>query len=132
MPKKLVAQVLVAGLALTGLAACQSDAEVASENLSKAADQFEVARHIVFLNAITGEYLLEISGFCSIQPDPGESQLEVTCKATEDQRGYVKHFFGISDNTPYFVEQISPIDVSTTRPRVIFKPEALIPNVDRP
>lgn len=131
MMKKLTTTLLALGL-VVGATACKSDAEVASENLSKAADQFEVARHIVFLNAITGEYLLEISGFCSIQPDPGESQLEVTCKATEDNRGYVKHFFGISDNTPYFVEQISPIDVSTTRPRVIFKPEVLIPNVDRP
>jgi hypothetical protein len=127
--KFLAAAAVTAALALT---ACQSDAEVASENLSKAADQFEVARHIVFVNAITDTYLLEVSGFCSIQPDPGEAQLEVTCKATEDNRGFVKHFFGISDNTPYFVEQISPIDVSTKRPRVIFKPESLIPNVDRP
>jgi len=126
-------KIALAALALVvGLTACKSDAEVASENLSKAADQFEVARHIVFLNAITGEYLLEVSGFCSIQPDPGESQLEVTCRADGDARGFVKHFFGISDNTPYFVEQISPIDVSTDRPRVIFKPESLIPNVDRP
>lgn len=129
---KKIAAVILATTAVFGMAACSTDAEVASENLSKAADQFEVARHIVFVNGVTDEYLLEVSGFCSVQPDVADSQLEVTCKATEDERGFVKHFFGISDNTPYFVEQISPVDVSTSRPRVIFKPEALIPNVDRP
>lgn len=114
------------------LSACQSDAEVASDNLSKAADQFEVARRIVFVNGITDKYLLEVSGFCSIQPDPGEQQLEVTCRADEDKRGFVKHFFGLSDNSLYFVEQLDPVNVSTKRPRLIFKPEAIVPDVDRP
>lgn len=123
---------LVAGAAIVGLSACKSDAEQASHNLSKAADQFEVARRIVFINGITDQYLFEISGFCSIQPDMGELQLEVTCRADEDERGFVKHFFGLSDNSLYLVEQLEPINVSTTRPRVIFKPESIIPDIDRP
>ena len=121
-----------AAAAVLALTACKSDAEVASENLSKAADQFEVARRIVFINGITDEYLFEISGYCSIQPDPGEAQLEVTCRADEDERGFVKHFFGLSDNSIYLVEQLEPVDVSTDRPRVIFKPESIIPDFDRP
>ena len=128
-------RLLLAGAALAavaGLTACKSDAEVASHNLSKAADQFEVARRIVFINGITDEYLFEISGYCSIQPDPGEAQLEVTCRADEDERGFVKHFFGLSDNSIYLVEQLEPVDVSTDRPRVIFKPESIIPDIDRP
>lgn len=124
--------VTVAALTLFGATACRSDADIASENLSKAADQFDVARRIVFINGITDEYLFEISGYCSIQPDPGEAQLEVTCRADKDERGFVKHFFGLSDNTVYLVEQLAPVDVSTDRPRVIFKPESLIPNIDRP
>ena len=127
--RHIIPAALVGLLALT---ACESDAEVASRNLSTAADQFEVARRIVFINGITDEYLFEVSGYCSIQPDPGEAQLEVTCLATDDERGFVKHFFGLSDNSLYLVEQLEPVNVSTTRPRVIFKPEALIPNVDRP
>ena len=38
------------GLVATG---CSSDADVASENLSKAADNFEVNRRIVMFNGIT-------------------------------------------------------------------------------
>jgi hypothetical protein len=121
-----------AAMAVLALAGCKTDAEVASDNLSKAADQFEVARRIVFINGITDEYLFEVTGYCSIQPDPGEAQLEVTCRADEDERGFVKHFFGLSDNTTYLVEQLEPVDVSTDRPRVIFKPESIIPNIDRP
>ena len=48
---KLAASVLAGGLAV-GLTAC-SDADVASRNLSKASDQFEVSRRIVFFNGIT-------------------------------------------------------------------------------
>lgn len=129
---KYLKKVLVAGLAVLALAACtKTDAEVASHNLSKAADQFEVARRIVFVNGITDKYLIEVIGFCSIEPDVAQNQLEVTCRADEDKRGFVKHFFGMSDNSLYLVEQLNPVDVSTDRPRMIFKPEALIPDIDR-
>jgi hypothetical protein len=129
--RKFLTALVVLGTVI-GLSACQSDAEVASHNLSKAADQFEVARRIVFINGITDQYLYEVQGFCSIEADAADGQLEVTCRADEDERGYVKHFFGMSDNSLYLVEQLAPVNVSTDRPRVIFKPEALIPNVDRP
>jgi len=109
-----------------------SDADVASKNLSKAAEQFEVPRRIVFFNGITDKYLLEIRGFCSIEagPDTGVSgSLEVICK-TDD--GFKKNYLGLSDNVSYFVEQGKPTKVSTTRYRVIFKPETVVPNFDRP
>lgn len=115
-------------LALTAafvFAACSTDAEVASENLSKAADQFEIQRRVVFMNGITDTYMLEIQGRCSIE-DEGH-QLEVTCK--DDDR-FVKHFLGLSDNVSYFVEQLRGTDVSTQRYRVIFKPEAILPDID--
>jgi len=62
-------------LVLTG---CGSDASIASRNLSKAADMFEINRRIVFYNGITDSYLLTIEGRCSIEPT--KFQLEVTCK----------------------------------------------------
>ena len=114
--------ILLAGL---GLSACSSDADVASENLSKAADNFEIQRQIVFFNGITDTYLLTIEGLCSIN-DEGD-QLEVTCK-TED--GFKKHFLGLSDNVTYFVEQQGSANVSTSRYRVIFKPSTILPDVD--
>lgn len=124
-------KVITIAVCVLALAACsKSDAEVASENLSKAADQFEVDRRIVFFNGITDEYLMSIEGRCSIQPDPGEAQLEVTCMLGPGE--FKKHFFGLSDNTAYFVEQLEPKDVSTDHYRVIFKPETIVPDFDRP
>lgn len=117
---------ILALLAMVGvvLAGC-SDAQIASENLSKAADNFEIERRIVFFNGITDQYLLTIEGRCSIKVDGPDSQLEVTCKVAEDE--YKKHFLGLSDNVTYFVEQTESADVDVYRYRVIFKPEAIIP-----
>jgi len=110
--------------------ACDSDADVAAKNISKAAEQFEVNRRIVFFNGITDKYLLEIDGFCSVETTDSAlgGSLEVTCKVGDDQ--YKKHFLGLSDNVSYLVEQVDAVDVSTTRYRVIFKPEVIVPDID--
>lgn len=120
---------IAAGVAATGLfvlTGCSSDADVASENLSKAADNFEVNRRIVMFNGITDNYLMTIEGACSIE-DEG-NQLEVTCKTGPNQ--FKKHFLGLSDNVSYFVEQGSPVTASTQRYRVTFKPETILPDID--
>lgn len=126
--KKLVAvtAVIVALLGTTA-SACSDDADVASENLSKAADNFEIVRRIVFYNGITGNYMLVIEGRCSIK-DEG-NQLEVTCKTGKD--AYKKHFLGLSDNVTYFAEQIDAANVSVDHYRVSFKPEAIIPDIQK-
>lgn len=118
----LIAAVVAGGLTLT---ACSDDADVASENLSKAADNFEIQRQIVFFNGITDTYLLTIEGLCSID-DEGK-QLEVTCKTPD---GFKKHFLGLSDNVSYFVEQQESANVSTDHYRVTFKPTTVLPDVD--
>ncbi|QFP95546.1 hypothetical protein SEA_GAUGELDP_63 [Mycobacterium phage GaugeLDP] len=118
----------VAALALAlGLSSCSSDADVASQNLSKAADNFEVPRRIVFFNGITDKYLLEIQGRCSIAPDTGAKKLDVTCKVND---GYKKHFLGLSDNVSYFVEQIDGKNVSTDFYQVNFKPQSILPDIE--
>jgi hypothetical protein len=123
--KKIIAAVLVGAAALT-MTACSDDAEVASDNLSKAADNFEIQRRIVFFNGITDTYLLEIVGLCSIT-DEG-NQLEVTCKVGDGQ--FKKHFLGLSDNVSYFVEQVESARVSDTYYRVTFKPQTIVPDID--
>jgi hypothetical protein len=120
---------LLVGLAVSGAllgAACSSDADVASGNLSKAADNFEIPRRIVFYNGINGEYMLTIEGRCSIK-DEGK-QLEVTCKTGDDE--FKKHFLGLSDNVTYFVEQVTGATVSTDHYRVVFKPSTIVPDID--
>lgn len=111
-----------------GVAACDDASTVASRNLSKAADQFEIVRRIVFYNGITDNYLLVIEGKCSIHKDNQDNQLEVTCKTGANE--YKKHFLGISDNVTYFAEQIGGANISTYHYRVIFKPATIVPDVD--
>ena len=126
----LAALVLLSALVFSGCT--KTDADVAAKNISKAAEQFEVLRRIVFINGITDKYLLAIEGYCSVET--GDSaiggSLEVTCKTGKGK--FKKSFLGLSDNVTYMVEQIDPINVSTTHYRVIFKPEAIIPDFDRP
>lgn len=110
------------------IVACGTDADVASQNLSKAADQFEIVRKITFLNGITDSSPMEIQGRCSINADGVDQQLEVTCKTDDDQ--FVKHFLGLSDNMTYVVEQLEPAAASTARYRFIVKPSVLVPDID--
>lgn len=114
------------GILGLGLTACSDDSEVASKNLSKAADNFEVNRRIVMFNGITDKYLMEIVGACSIK-DEG-NQLEVICKVGKDS--YKKHFLGLSDNVSYFVEQGEPVKASAMHYRVTFKPQQILPDFD--
>ena len=123
--KKLLLLIPVFALLLAGC----SNADVASRNISRAADQFEVNRRIVFYNGITGEYLLLIEGFCSIGNHDDPSELSVTCEVGKGQ--YKKHFLGLSDNVTYFAEQIESENVSKDHYRIIFKPQTLIPNIDK-
>ncbi len=102
----IVLTVIVSSLVLTGC----SDADVASNNLSKAADQFEVNRRIVFYNGISGEYILTIEGYCSLGNYDAADELTVTCKTGEGE--YKKHFLGLSDNVTYFAEQVESEGVS--------------------
>lgn len=121
---------LVIGVIATALllAACERDADVASRNLSQAADMFEIRRRVVFYNGITDSYMLTIEGLCSLGNTDGQKELTVTCKT--GTKAYKKHFLGLSDNVTYFVEQVDAADVSTYHYRVIFKPQTIVPDVD--
>jgi len=113
-------------LLLTGLAAC-SDADTASQNLSIAADNFQIERRIVFYNGINGEYMLTIEGLCSLGNYDTAKQLTVTCKTGPND--FKKHFLGLSDNVTYFVEQITAANVNTYHYQVVFKPSLIIPDI---
>lgn len=124
MKKFLLIPVAVA--ATFGLSGCLDDATVASQNLSKAADNFEIVRRVVFYDGINADYMLEITGRCSIE-DQG-NQLELTCKDGPNE--FSKHFLGLSDNVTYFAEQIGSVDVSVFHTRITWKPQSIIPDID--
>ena len=118
---------VVVAIAIVVLVGCgATDANIASRNLSVAADMFEIDRRVVFYNGITGEYMLSLEGRCSIE-DQG-NQLEVTCKTGPE--AYKKHFLGLSDNISYFAEQLETANVDVYHYKVIFKPEAIILDID--
>lgn len=114
---------LALALALTGC----NDADIASRNLSTAADNFEITRRIVFYNGITGDYMLSLEGRCSFNAE-NSRKLDVTCKTGPNQ--YKKHSLGLSDNVTYFSEQLEGADVSVYHYRVIFKPQTILPDVE--
>jgi hypothetical protein len=126
MKKLIILPILLLSIVLLG-AGC-TDADIASENLSRAADQFEINRRIVFYNGITSEYMLTIEGKCSLGNYDSTGQLSVTCKTGDGQ--YKKHFLGLSDNVTYFVEQIDGANVGAYHYKVIFKPATIIPDID--
>ena len=122
---KKIATLLTLPVAMAG---CFSDADMASHNLSKAADQFEINRRVVFYNGITGGYMLSIEGLCSLGNNDTGGKVSITCKTGPG--AYKKHFLGLSDNVTYFIEQMEPVAANVYHYRVIFKPQSILPDLD--
>jgi len=120
----IMATILLGGVTL--LSACEDEATIASRNLSKDADNFGIMRRVVFMNGFTNTPMLSVEGKCSI--DDQGNQLEVTCKT--GPKDFEKHFFGKGDNTPYFVEQMAPVNVSVYHNKVTFMPQSILPDID--
>lgn len=108
-----------------GLVGC-SDAPVVRYNLERAEQNFEVFRRVVFYNGITGEYILTIEGRLAIIVDE-DGDLVVTVKT---EKGFLKHYLGLSDNVTYFSEALESNNVSDAQYRVIFKPSTIIPTIE--
>ena len=125
---KKILLVLTMVLIAMSVTSCMRDADVASRNLSIAADQFEIQRRVVFYNGITGDYILVIEGLCSLGNFDSQGELTVTCKTGPTE--FKKHFLGLSDNVTYFAEQVEPAEVDVYHYRVIFKPQTIIPDIE--
>ena len=125
---KTAVRTLLITLGVVMLAGCSQPADVASRNLSTAADNFEIQRRIVFYNGITDTYMLEVTGRCSLGNEDQPGQLSITCKTGPEE--FKKHFLGLSDNVTYFVEQIDGAGASGDSYRVVFRPETIIPDVE--
>jgi len=124
--KKTIAAVAIG--ATVALGGCSSPADTASYNLSKAADNFELQRRIVFYNGITGKYILVIEGRCALGNADKEREVTVTCLTGPGE--YKKHFLGLSDNVTFFSEQLEAAKVDDFHYRVFFRPESLGPDID--
>lgn len=122
-----VGAVVVGSLAAVG---CTSDADVASQNLSTAAEQFEIERRITVTTGFNNEIALQVEGRCSLETANSflDGALEVTCKIGPNE--YVKHFVVKGDNDVVTAQQLGTVDVSVYHHRVLIKPENVLPEFD--
>lgn len=123
MKKKIAALascVLIAGT----LVGC-TQAERASYNLSKEADNFNDIRRLTVINCLQGDVLFQMEGRMAITADVDDNQLEVIVENGEDD--YSKHFVGLSDNVTYVIEDVEGADVENTKYTLNFNPEMWIP-----
>jgi hypothetical protein len=120
--------IAVMGVAVLALTACEPAADVASRNISAAADNFEVARRITVFNGITGDVAMVMEGYCSLGNKDTVLRMSVTCKT--GRNSYVRNFVGLSDNVFFVAEQLEDVNVSSFHYRTVFRPQSLIPDID--
>jgi len=114
----------IAGTAAV-LSGC-TQADRASYNISKQADNFNIVRRVTVIDCITGDVLFQMSGKLSITADTTEHQLEIT---VEDNGTYQKHIIGLSDNVTYVIEDLNlgANEVSNYQYTINFNPKMWLP-----
>lgn len=125
MKKKILAIVL-AGVSMIGLSACNEKDRVES-NLTKEADNFNVVREVTVINCIEGDVLFQMSGRMAITADVDDNQLEIIVENNDGT--YVKHFVGLSDNVTYVIEDLNlgENDVNKYQYTLNFNPNMWMP-----
>lgn len=119
---------LTAGLSALFLTACRREADTASYNLSKDADEFRIMRRVTFINTIQGDPMYSVEGNCSVSLNDAKRVLNLTCKQGNNK--YAKHMMGLSDNSTFIVEQLAFNEQDPYRLKFIFKPKQIfsLPN----
>ena len=113
----------VFALALIG---CNDDATVARRNMTKAADNFELMRRIVFYNVRLGQNVVTVEGKWSIEY--GSGRTEYICKVGDGK--YIRNFLSDSNDIVAIVEQMDSVPVNVYHFRRTFKPQTIIPDID--
>lgn len=111
MKKKNLCTILIGLLFALLLTGCswEDEADVASYNISKEADNFNVYRKVKVINNQSDSIMLEFEGWCSINKDNVDNQLEITYRVGEGT--YYKDFIGLNDRTTYVITQIDGSNV---------------------
>lgn len=111
MAKKILCLGLGIAMMLGSLTGCswEDEAGVASYNISKEADNFNIYRKVTVINNQSDVTMLEFEGWCSIKKDNDDNQLEITYRVGENQ--YYKDFVGLNDRTTYVIAQMDGANV---------------------
>lgn len=124
--KNKIVWVLLLTLAIIfGVCGCR-EADRASYNISREADNFNIVRRVTVIDCINGDVLFQMSGRMSIYADTTDNQLEIT---VSDNGTYQKHIIGLSDNVTYVVEDLNlgENDVQAYRYTIIYNPNMWLP-----
>ena len=94
--------------------------------MTKAADNFELMRRIVFYNVRLGQNVVTVEGKCSIEY--GNDRTEYICKVGDGK--FIRNFLSDSNDIVAIVEQMDPVPVNVYHFRRTFKPQTIIPDID--
>lgn len=95
-----------------------------SYNIGQEADNFNVSRRIVVINARTDKPIFEMVGNFSIQNNT-TNELEIICEIEKGK--YQKHFVYLNEWTMYVVEDLEGSNVEKYHYEVNYLPEMIIP-----
>lgn len=125
----MVFTIFIIGIAVVFIAVATvgcREADRASYNISREADNFNIVRRVTVIDCINGDVLFQMSGKMSIKADRDDNQLEIT---VSDNGKYQKHIIGLSDNVTYVVEDLNvgENDVSAYHYTIIYNPKMWLP-----
>lgn len=121
--KKLLISVLAVFM-LFGVTACDDrESDKVSYNVSKEADNFNVIRRLVVINARTDKPMFELIGAFSFELESNRIIAIVETGPNE----YKKHSVGLTDWTLWSVEDLSGAEVNKYKYEVNFLPEMILP-----
>lgn len=95
-----------------------------SYNIRQEADNFNVSRRIVVINARTDKPIFEMVGNFSIQNN-STNELEIICEIENGK--YQKHFVYLNEWTMYVVEDLEGSNVEKYHYEVNYLPEMIMP-----
>lgn len=117
------AAILASIMIALNLSGCEREADRVSYNVSQEADNFNVIRRLVVINARTDKPMFELVGAFSFELQDRRIVAVVETGPNE----YKKHSVGLTDWTLWSVEDISGADVDKYRYEVNFLPEMIVP-----
>lgn len=124
MKKKVAAMILTASIIGVSAVACGArESERVSYNVSQEADNFNVIRRLVVINARTDKPMFELVGAFSFEVS--DNRIIAVVETGKDE--YKKHSVGLTDWTLWSVEDLGGAKVDRYRYEVNFLPEAILP-----
>ena len=121
--KELIPVLIIVAVLGLGAVGCRESNRV-SHNITKEADNFNVTRRLVVINARTDKPLFELVGNFALSNND-ENELEVVCQTGKNE--FKKHYIYLNEYTIYTVEDISGANVNKYKYEVNFLPETIQP-----